>query len=552
MSFSRRSFLRTARVGAAAAGAGALFGAAPSRALPRRSPALPDPGSIRATDPALLSALEAVSLLQARELHPGELLDACLRRSAEYDGEINSWVHVYPETARAQADAAAARLAAGNAPLLCGLPIGVKDLYAVTGLPLTASSRILENNVAAGDSTVWRKLRDNGAVLMGHARLDEFALLTATPQVGNPWRIADTVGGSSGGSAAVLAARFTPLALGTDTGGSARLPASRCGISAIKPTFGRCSNYGIIPVMWTRDHPSPMGRSLGDASLLLSFMAGPDPHDPVTTTAPPAESLYPIAAPSGPKPLSGKVFGVVGVDLPAELGRLFGEFLRLITDLGGELRDVRLPREPEVLATGGARELGTYHRQWADRIPELRPSSLPVVGLGLAALAAPFTEYQEFSQARAEYQRDYNRMFAEHGLTAIVVPGAPHDGTQRAQAAALSLLDADLVPVAWANYTGAPAVAMPAGRSSVTGMPFGVQIGGLPWAEAELIDLGLALEAAAPHWREEPPLRPSPRALPAVTPQPPGPGPDPTNTETFNPAYRFVPTTATATATTPG
>src|SRR5690606_19139585 len=124
------------------------------------------------------------------------------------------------------------------------LPIGVKDLYAVAGLPLTASSRILEHNVASGDSTVCRKLRDNGAVLMGHARLDEFALLTATPQVGNPWNIADTVGVSSGGSAAVLAARCAPLALGTDTGGSARLPASRCGISAIKPTFGRCSNYG--------------------------------------------------------------------------------------------------------------------------------------------------------------------------------------------------------------------------------------------------------------------------------------------------------------------
>lgn len=544
-SLSRRSFLRTVSTGAAV-GAATLTGATSSWAAPRRSPALPDPGTVSATDPALLSAVEAVGLLQARALHPGELLDACLRRSAAYDGAVNSWRHVYPELAREHADAAAARLAAGNAPLLCGLPIGVKDLYAVAGMPLTASSRILEGNVASGDSTVWRRLRENGAVLIGHARLDEFALLTATPQVGNPWNIDDTVGGSSGGSAAVLAARFAPLALGTDTGGSARLPASRCGISAVKPTFGRCSRYGVIPVMWTRDHPAPMGRSLADTALLLSFMAGPDQHDPVTAAAPPAESLYPILPPAGGKPLAGTVFGVVSVDLPAELGRLFEEFLRVITELGGELREVRLPEESEALANGGAVELGTYHRQWADRVAELRPSSVPVVGMGLAALAAPDSEYLDFIRARTEYQHAYNRMFAEHGLTAIVVPGAANDGLERAEAAAMSLLDADRVPVAWANYTGAPAVALPAGRSAVTGMPFGVQIGGLPWAEAELISLGLALESAAPHWREVPPLRPSPRMLPTVAPQAPGPGPDPTNTDTANPGYEFVPTTATA------
>lgn len=529
----------------AAVGVTALPGSAVSRAQFRRSPALPDPGSVRATDPALLSALEAASLLQARELHPGELLDACLRRSAEHDGDINSWVHTYPELARGQADAAAARLAAGDAPLLCGLPIGMKDLFAVAGLPLTANSRILEGNIAAGDSTIWRRLRESGAVLLGHARLDEFALLTATPQVGNPWKISDTVGGSSGGSAAVLAARFAPLALGTDTGGSARLPASRCGISAIKPTFGRCSKYGVIPVMWTRDHPAPMGRSLGDAALLLSFMAGMDENDPVTATAPPAEPLYPIEPPSGDRPLAGKVFGVVSVDLPAELGRLFDEFLGVVTDLGGELREVRLPATPKALATGDAVEVGMYHRQWADRVGELRPSSASVVGLGLGALAVPSTDHLEFSRSRAVYQRAYNRMFAEHGLDAIVLPGAASDGMERTEATVMSILDADDVPVAWANYSGAPALALPAGRSTVTGMPFGVQIGGLPWAETELISLGLALESAAPHWREAPPLRPSPRSLPSIGRQPPGPGPDPTNTDALLPAYTFIPTRAT-------
>ncbi|WP_098701133.1 amidase [Nocardia farcinica] len=546
---SRRSFLRGASVGAAV-GATALPGLAHGVPLPRRpAPRLPDPATVAATDPAMLTALEAASLLQARTLHPVDLLDACLRRSADYDGATNAWIRTYPELAHDQAEQAAQRLAAGDAPLLCGLPIAVKDLYAVAGLPLTASSRVLDGNIAAGDATVWRRLREHGAVLLGHTHTDEFAIMTATPQVGNPWKTDDTAGGSSGGSAAALAARYAPLALGTDTGGSARLPASRCGVSAIKPTFGRCSKYGVIPVMWTRDHPAAMGRTLADAALLLSFMAGADANDPVTGTAPPLPAAgFPFTAPEAAKPLGGRVFGVpVAADrLPAELGRLFTEFLGVVTDLGGELREVRMPAEPEGLATGDAVELGMYHRQWIEQLGLFRPLSAAVVEVGLASLGIPSTDYLQYSRARATYQRAYNRLFDEDGIDALVLPGTATDGMPRSTAAAASILGADHVPVTWANYSGAPSLSLPAGRSRVTGLPFGVQLGGRPWGEADLLPLGLAIEAAAPHWRDVPPLRPNPRPLPQVGLGTPGPGPDPTNTDAAAPAFSFIPTTTAA------
>ncbi|GAB2717411.1 amidase [Nocardia thraciensis] len=516
--------------------------------LARRGPRLPDVVDSSETDPALLSAVEAASLLQKRKLHPVELLDACLRRSSALDGATMAWIRTYPELAHAQAEEAAQRLVAGDAPLICGLPIAVKDLYAVAGLPVTASSRILDGNIAADDATVWRRLRDSGAVLIGHVHNDEFGITTSTLQVGNPWNTSETVGGSSGGSAAALAARFAPLAIGTDTGGSLRIPASRCGVSAIKPTFGRCSKYGVIPVVWTRDHPGPMGRSIADASLLLNHMAGADPSDPVTAIAPPMPGGgFPIAAVGGAKPLAGKRFGVPHTatqELPAELGRLFARFLALVTELGGSIVDVTMPALPDGLITGDAVELGVYHRQWADRLPSYGPPAAAAVAMGLASLASPAADYWQLERSRARYQRDYNRVFRDSDLAALVLPGATTDGMQRSAATA-SILAVDAGPTTWANYTGAPAIALPAGRSATTGMPFGVQLGGQVWAEADLISIALELQAADPCWRDAPTLAPSPRALPEIGLQQPSPGLDPTNTDASAPAFSFVPTSAT-------
>ncbi|RDI28189.1 aspartyl-tRNA(Asn)/glutamyl-tRNA(Gln) amidotransferase subunit A [Rhodococcus sp. AG1013] len=564
---TRRGFLGAAALGAAGAAsvtavaavaAVAAPGVAAARSTVRRSaPAqgLPAPGSITATDPALLSAVEAASLLQSGTLHPRELLDACLNRSAAFDGATGGWVRIYPEMAYEAADAAAQRLsgkgraAVGDAPLVCGLPLALKDLFAVAGLPLTASSKVLEGNIAAGDSTAWTRLRDAGMVLMGHAHTDEFAIGVATEQVGNPWNTEYSPGGSSGGSAAVLAARFVPLATGTDTGGSLRLPASACGITSIKPTFGRCSTRGVIPLTWTRDHAGPMGRSVADAALLLGFMAGADPDDPTTTVGPdvPAGG-YPIAAKGGPTPLSGKRFGVArrSVDaLPAPLGTLFAEYLDLIGHLGGSFVDVALPIAGPDLLTGDSAEMGSYHKQFADKLGSYRLDNNVTVAGALAALAVPSIDYMTAARNRLVYQHEYNRMFADNDLDAVLVPGSKVDGSKRLEIAGVSVFGGTTGDVRWANLTGAPVICTPAGRSAATGLPFGVQIGGRPWDETALIEIALELQAARPDWTEAPPVAPAPRQIPQVRVTTPGPGPDPTNTANIGFGFHFLPTTST-------
>ncbi|RVW08477.1 amidase [Prescottella agglutinans] len=554
---TRRGFLGAAALGAA--GAASLATNSPATARPRRSGAsrnLPAPDSVTVTDPALLSAVEAATLLQSGALHPRELLDACLERSAGFDGEIGGWIRIYPEMAYEAADAAAQRLsgkgraAAGPAPLVCGIPLALKDLFAVSGLPLTASSRVLEGNIAAGDSTVWRRLRDAGMVLLGHAHTDEFALGVATEQVGNPWNTRFSPGGSSGGSAAVLAARFAPLATGTDTGGSLRLPASACGITSIKPTFGRCSTRGVIPLTWTRDHVGPMGRSVADAALLLGYMAGADPEDPTTSIGPAVpDGGYPLTAKGGPAPLSGKRFGVVrsSVDaLPHPLRDLFDNYLDLVRRLGGTTVDVALPVARPSLPTGDMPEMGSYHSQFQDRLGAYRLKYGALVTGALATLAVPSIDYMTAARNRLIYQHEYNRMFADADLDAILVPGSKVDGSERVEIAGVSVFEGVTGNVSWANNTGAPVICTPAGRSAATGLPFGVQIGGRPWDEAALIEIALELQAAQPDWQDGPTLPPAPRDIPRVRVTTPGAGPDPTNTTNVGFGFTFLPTTSTA------
>ncbi|WP_068273937.1 amidase [Aldersonia kunmingensis] len=524
---SRRKLFGAAAVGVAGAAllSGRVASAAPSNRLPA-------PGAISATDPALLSAMEAASLLQAGKLHPRELLDSLYARTRAHDAVLNSWIRVYPELAYAAADAAAARLSTGRrdgnpAPLLCGMPIALKDLFAVAGLPLTASSKVLAGNIAAGDSDIWRTLSDAGAVLMGHTECDEFALSAGTPQVGNPWGPEYSAGGSSGGNGAALAARFVPLAVGTDTGGSLRSPAAACGISSIKPTYGRIPLLGVIPCMWTLDTAGTMARSLGDASLMLTSMSGG------VGAVPAPDGGFPLVARGGDRPLSGRVIGVPKTarsNAAPEVLRLFEEFLSLARDLGAEVRDVRMPALPQSL-TGDLAEMGAYHRQFADRIGDYRPDLVPTVMQANAAMAVPAGDYFTNLQEKKRYQADYNRMFADSKLDAIVMPGLKVDGVRRDAMFGMSAFVDSGIDARWANYAGVPTISIPVGRSKTTGMPVGVQLGGLAWGDADLIQLGLELEDAHPAWREVPPLADSARSLPEVRRGTPGPGPDPTNTQ---------------------
>ncbi|HEY1517738.1 MAG TPA: amidase [Solirubrobacteraceae bacterium] len=559
MRVSRRTF-----IAGAAAGAGTLYPSTAQGARRTGAPSgeLPSPTGVSAADPADLSLVECASLLQAGKLSSVELMNACLTRSRQRDGSTTAWIRVYPEYATSLAQAADQALAAARrnrrqTPLVTGIPLALKDLYAVKGLPVTASSKVLAGNIALGDSTVWAKLNAAGMVLMGHSETDEFAFGVGTPQCGNPWNPDDSPGGSSGGSGALLGARLIPAATGTDTGGSLRLPATACGTTSIKPSFGRVSAYGVIPLLWSRDHCGAMGRSAADASLLLSYMAGQDYNDPATLSAPPiAQSAYPTMPTSGPKPFTGKRFGVITADvsgIPAATQAVFARFLTEVKSLGATLVDATLPSYPSAGSTGTGEEeyaeAGSYHKQFLPgSLGKYRTEYQALVAACVAAQQAlGVGAYLAFEQDRIRFIHQYNALFADNQLTAILLPGSSVDGATRNELAGTTVLSGS-VPgdVRWANYAGAPALTTPAGLSAATGMPFGVQIGVRPWQELDLLQLAIDYQAHFPYWAQAPAPLMTPRTLTTadVVAPPSSATADPTGTLGTRPALALVPTRA--------
>jgi aspartyl-tRNA(Asn)/glutamyl-tRNA(Gln) amidotransferase subunit A len=456
------------------------------------------------TDPADLGVLEAAALLRRGRLSSVELTRACLRRidavngPPSFDGaptSINAWVRLYPKLALRQARAADRRLARRQpAPLLCGIPIGLKDLYGVRSLPLTASSRVLAGNVATQNSTAWARLRDAGVVLVGHTHTHEFGAGATTDQVGNPWGLARLAGGSSGGSAAAVAARMVPAAAGTDTGGSLRFPASLCGVSTIKPTRGLVPTAGIIPVAISLDHAGPMARAVADCAALLQTM-GSGAWLP----------RLPAHARRGSKPLGGLRIALtsrltqLSVDTDSMRAvELAGKALEL---LGATIVSVPAPAAAGVGESGYAAifntELWAYHQQFAGRASLYRP--------GIAALMAG---------ARAEAGRDYAAAQADRVRTiaawvqwfhdtrvnllleptapiAAPVRGAGYTVTGYPELSALVPLDA-----LW-DATGFPVVSLPVGIGASSGLPASVSLIGPPRAEDVLIRAAVDLQERA-------------------------------------------------------
>ncbi|MBV9944731.1 MAG: amidase [Solirubrobacterales bacterium] len=403
------------------------------------TPFPPPPSS--AADPADLGVLEAAQQLRARRLSSAELTDACLRRIEErgggeptFDGapdRINAWARLYPDLARDHARRADERRAreADDTPLLCGIPIGVKDLYAVAGLPLTASSRVLEGNLASADSPAWRSLHDRGMVLLGHTHMHEFAAGGTTDQVGNPHDLRLVVGGSSGGSAAALAARMTPAALGSDTCGSLRIPSACCGTSAIKPTHGRISLDGIVPLAPSLDHPGPMARTVADCAALLEAMA--DRTAAVTPLLPPPAPTgpLPLAARAGPRPLEGITVAVTDrtseIPMHDEVARGLEQAVNACERLGASIVERPAPwtLDPDDLSWVLMAEVWAYHRRHAERHDRYRAQ----VGEFIEA-ARDFTDAQAYIVAqtrRAQGTAAWEEWFAENRIHAVLEPTLP-------------------------------------------------------------------------------------------------------------------------------
>ncbi len=400
-----------------------------------------DAGPRAATDPADLGVLEAAALLRERRLSAGELAEACLRRIEERNGgaptldgapdAINAWARVYPERAREAAAAADERRAREGdaAPLLCGIPIALKDLYAVAGLPLTASSRVLEGHVADADATVWARLRDQGMVLLGHTHTHEFAAGGTTDQVGNPWALDRVAGGSSGGSAAALAARMTPAALGSDTCGSLRIPSACCGTSAVKPTHGRLPLAGIIPLAPTLDHPGPMARTIADCAALLEGMARGGAE--VTPLSPPPAPLtgLPQRSRDGGRPLEGLTIALTNrtddVEIDPAVAAAFDAARRGCEALGARVISAPAPRSPDwddlslILLT----EVWSYHARHAERAGLYRPALAEFVEAASGFTGA--VPYLAAQRRRAEGVAAWEDWFSAGGIDLVLEPTLP-------------------------------------------------------------------------------------------------------------------------------
>jgi aspartyl-tRNA(Asn)/glutamyl-tRNA(Gln) amidotransferase subunit A len=428
--------------------------------------------------------LDAAAALAARELSSRELTEACLARIRERDGthshegdpgSINAWVRVYDEDALAAAGRADKRLAAGDAPLLCGVPLGLKDLYAVAGKPLTASSAVMDETPER-DCDAWAALSAEGMVLLGHLHTHEFACGGTCDQVGNPWALDRSAGGSSGGSGAALASRQVPAATGTDTAGSLRIPSSECGTSTIKPTRGLVSLRGIVPLAPTFDHPGPMTRTVRDCEPLLAALAGVEP--PAERRPLRRYALSPRIAELDPDVAEG--FERALAALPGERVEPPPPGARL--DMLREFFDLVLT------------EMLVWHRRFDDRRDDYRPAiRARLEHAENRAMSAQ--EYVAGQTRRLEDTYAWRDWLAEHRIDAIVEPTLPIVAPERGHGYDEAFSDLhDLSLTHYWDWTGFPVVALPSGVGSRSGLPVSVSLIGAPGSEWELLALGAALQ----------------------------------------------------------
>jgi aspartyl-tRNA(Asn)/glutamyl-tRNA(Gln) amidotransferase subunit A len=479
-----------------------------------------------------LGLAAARDALRAGEVTSKELTEACLE-AIEAAGALNAFVHKTPEIALERAAAADARLAAGDAPAMCGLPIGIKDLFCTKGVASQAGSRILEGFLPQYESTVSQNLADEGAVMLGKLNMDEFAMGSSneTSVYGNavnPWRrgndeTALTPGGSSGGSAAAVAANLCLAATGTDTGGSIRQPAAFTGTVGIKPTYGRCSRWGIVAFASSLDQAGPMTKSVRDAAIMLEAMCGHDPKDSTSADLP---------VPDFEAALTGDIRGkTIGIPreyrmegMPDEIEALWQQGIAMLKDAGASIVDISLPHTKYALPTyyviapaEASSNLARYdgvrygHRAklaQGDGITEMYEKTRAEgfgdevkrrVMVGTYVLSAGFYDayYNRARKVRALIKRDFDEAFAG-GVDAILTPATPSAAFGLGE-----MTDADPVQMylndvftVTVNLAGLPGIAVPTGLDK-QGLPLGLQLIGQPWEEAALLNTAFALETAA-------------------------------------------------------
>ena len=481
-----------------------------------------------------LSLAQARDALRAKRLSATELTDAYIGAAEQLNPRLNAYITLTADLACMQAAEADKALAAGQGGPLTGIPLAIKDLFCTKGVRTTAASRILESFVPPYESTVSANLLRDGAIFLGKANMDEFAMgssniTSAYGAVESPWKRADggnailVPGGSSGGSAAAVSARIALGATGTDTGGSIRQPASFCGIAGIKPTYGRCSRWGVVAFASSLDQAGPLARTVEDCAILLGSMAGYDPKDSTSADLPVPD--FAAACRRGVKglrigvPREYTLDGTSGPGMPAEISALWQQGLNWLRDAGAQIVDVSLPHTKYGLATYyivapaeassnlarydgvrfGDRHAGEDLRDLYERTraagfgPEVRRRIM----IGTYVLSAGYYDayYLRAQKVRALILRDFTDVFAK--VDALLTPTSPSaafaQGENMDDPIKMYLNDVFTVP---ASMAGVPAMSIPAGLDA-QGLPLGLQVIGKPFDEETVFAVSAAIERAA-------------------------------------------------------
>ena len=477
-----------------------------------------------------LTIAEARDKLKSKEISSLELTNSCLSAIDAADA-LGAFVHKTPELAIEQAKRADERLKKENAPDLCGIPLGIKDLFCTKGVESQAASRILENFKPEYESTVSQNLLDNGTVMLGKLNMDEFAMGSSneTSIYGNainPWKIDDrglTPGGSSGGSASAVAADLCLAATGTDTGGSIRQPAAFTGIVGIKPTYGRCSRWGVIAFASSLDQAGPMTKTVRDGAIMLEAMAGNDPKDSTSAN---------IEVPNFEAMLTGDIKGKrIGIPkeyrldgMPSEIEKLWSDGTDMLRQAGAKIENISLPHTkyalpayyviaPAEASSNLARYDGVRYGRRAtlssgDGINEMYEKTRAEgfgsevkrrVMIGTYVLSAGFYDayYNRARRVRALIKKDFDEVFAD-GVDAILTPTTPSAAfglgeMSNADPVQMYLNDVFTVTV---NLAGLPGISVPAGADK-SGLPLGLQVIGRPWEEGDMLNIAYSLEKSA-------------------------------------------------------
>lgn len=446
-----------------------------------------------------LTLADAAELISKGEISPVELTQAHLKRIHNLEPRLNSFITVTPEDALRRAREAEQAIAQGEyLGMLHGIPIAIKDIYETAGVRTTVGSTFFRDYIPQSDCSVVRMLNAAGVVNLGKLNMHEIALgvTTDNPHFGachNPWQLERSPGGSSGGSGAALAAELCLASLGTDTGGSIRIPASLCGVVGLKPTYGRVSLRGVIPLSWNLDHAGPMARCVRDVAILLQVIAGYDPLDPYSFNRPVDDYMDGLDA--GIKgmriALANDPFFINADEEVLEALWVAG---KVFTSVGAQVSQVEVPGGREAAQANGlmtTSDAAVFH---AERIKE-HPEGFgkDVLRRLRSGAAYSSTEYIMARRTQTLARHQFERFFENYDL--LLTPATPitapplHGPDAVGQAAILTRFTAPF------NLTGLPALSLPCGLTA-TGLPIGLQIISRPWAEVQILQAAYAFEQA--------------------------------------------------------